>query len=337
MMSMKLPRWDLWGALAGLLLGAGDVALLMFRGVEMTLAGEDATLEVGLFFGSSFVLGGFLIGRLMRARGRARADATTIERQVAALDASRRMAAQNEKLAAIGRLAAGIAHEVRNPLGVIRASASMVQESFDRDDEAFRACQFIREEIDRLDGLIGSLLQFARPSRLRARPISIDKVIDRALALADEELRKREIDLGRAFDPALPELVGDPDLLAQLLLGLVTNSWEALGRGGRIELRVCVDPDPANPIELHVEVADSGPGIPQEDTARVLEPFFTTKPTGTGLGLAMAARIASAHGGGLEVVDGAGAGPDGAGACLRLRLPLTGPEVGAEPGAEVAA
>jgi two-component system sensor histidine kinase HydH len=317
-----IRRWDLWGALAGLAVGVADTWLLSAQGVEMRAAGRDATLLVGATFTSSLAILGFLSGSLLRARARARADAATIKRQLETLEVSQRVAFENEKLAAIGRLAAGIAHEVRNPLGVIRASASMIQESFQAGDESHRACQFICEEIDRLDGLITALLQFARPSELRVQSVALDKVIDRALQLADDDLRQREIEVvGRQTLGSLPEVQADPDLLAQLLLGLVTNAAEALERGGRIELRGERDAD-----EVCLSLADSGPGIAPEDAARVFEPFFTTKPTGTGLGLAMAARIAAAHCGRLEAIHGSGAGASGAGACLRLHLPVNGPE-----------
>ena len=234
-----IRRWDLWGALAGLAVGVADTWLLSAQGVEMRSAGRDATLLVGATFTSSLAILGFLSGSLLRARARARADGATIKRQLEALEVSQRVAFENEKLAAIGRLAAGIAHEVRNPLGVIRASASMIQESFQAGDESHRACQFICEEIDRLDGLITALLQFARPSELRVQSVALDKVIDSALQLADDDLRQREIEvIGRQTLGSLPEVQADPDLLAQLLLGLVTNAAEALERGGARNLDV---------------------------------------------------------------------------------------------------
>jgi two-component system sensor histidine kinase HydH len=317
---VKQRRWDLFGGLAGLALVAADTALLLLSGVEMAVAGRDATLAVAATFGSSVAILGFLVGRLAMARARARADADTIRRQHAELEQSQREALQNEKLAALGRLAAGIAHEVRNPLGVIRASASMIQESFDRDDDASRACQFIKEEIDRLNGLITSMLAFARPGEPQVQPVGVEKLVDRALALADEEIRARAIAVERALEPALVEVSACPHLLSQLLLGLLLNAAEAAGERGRVAIRAF--PDGADAV---LEVADDGSGIPAEDAARVFEPFFTTKPTGTGLGLAVAQRIAAAHGGTLEVVQGRGAGAAGAGACLRARLPLGGP------------
>jgi two-component system sensor histidine kinase HydH len=320
---MKARRWDLWGALAGLAIGASDTALLLVSGVEMTVGGRDAALAVAATFSSSLALLGFLVGRLARARARARADAATIQSQLEALERSQRAALQNEKLAALGRVAAGIAHEVRNPLGVIRASASMIQESFAPDDDASRACQFVKDEIDRLNGLITSLLAFSRPGEPKVEPVPVDKLVDRALALAFEELRRREIAVERALEPSLAEVAACPNLLSQLLLGLLVNAAEAAGERGRVAVRAF-----ALGSDAVLEVADDGPGIPEADATRVFEPFFTTKSTGTGLGLAVAQRIAAGHGGSLEVVQGRGAGAAGAGACLRARLPLAGPREG---------
>jgi two-component system sensor histidine kinase HydH len=316
MQSVTDRRWDLFGAAAGLLLGITDTLLLRASGVAMTISGSDATLLVGLTFTSSIALLGFLVGRLVRARARARRDAETIQRQRSALAESERAALQNEKLAALGRLAAGIAHEVRNPLGVIRASAAMVQEHFPPDAEDHRACGFILEEIDRLDGLIGSLLAFARPAPLQVRPSTVQDWVERASLLAQAKFQQQGVALRQQLEAGSEKLAADPDLLTQALLGLLTNAAEALEAPGTVEIRSRDDGD-----TLVVEVADDGPGVAADDRDRVFEPFFTTKTRGTGLGLAMAARIVRAHGGELRLVPGAGVGPDGRGACFALHLP----------------
>jgi two-component system sensor histidine kinase HydH len=310
-------RLAMLGFAVGAIGGALDTLLFLRLGVDFTISGRDMTIPVAIYLGSSFAVLGYAIGYFADARRRERRDARIIKDQMAALEESRRVAAQNEKLAAIGRLAAGIAHEVRNPLGVIRASASMVQESFDTDEEPHRACQFICEEIDRLNGLITSLLAFARPSEPRFQSVSIDHVIERAVQLAASQLQQRGIELDRASVETVPEIAGDPDLLAQVLLGLITNAAEAQERGGRISVRVESAPD-----EVRVEVADAGPGIPDADLERVFEPFFTTKASGTGLGLPMTARIVESHGGQIEARRSAGAGEHGKGACFRIALPL---------------
>jgi two-component system sensor histidine kinase HydH len=313
-------RWDLWLAAAGAALGISDTTLLVLSGVEFTVAGRDATLAVAATFTSSFTLLGCAIGALLRARGRARADAETIRAQLAEIERTQRALAQQEKLAAIGRLAAGVAHEVRNPLTVIRASAAMVRESFEPGEEPYRACGFVLEEIDRLNALITALLTFARPARPRLASVSVEKTLDRALELASPELRKRAIDVEREALGPLPDLRADADLLAQVLLDLLVNAAEAIERGGRVRVRMS-----ARGGELAIDVADSGPGVAPGDAARVFEPFFTTKPRGTGLGLAMALQIVESHGGAIDVVQGAGAGPGGAGACFRVRLPVAQP------------
>jgi len=313
---VKLRRLDWIGAAAGLVLGLTDTWLLTLGGVEMRLGGRDAAPLVAATFASSCILLGFLAGRLAMARRRAREAADTIQRQQQALEESQRAAFENEKLAAIGRLAAGIAHEVRNPLGVIRASAAMVREHFREGEDAHRACGFVVDETDRLDGLITSLLAFARPTALRIRPSAVQEVVARATALAHETLEKRDAHLEAQVASPDAELAVDPDLIAQVLLGLVTNAAEAVPPGGRVELRARSERE-----QVVLAVADDGPGVPEADCTRVFEPFYTTKAGGTGLGLAMAERIVRAHGGSLRVVPGAGAGPAGAGACFELSLP----------------
>ena len=311
--------WKWWGALAGAALSLGDYVMFRAAGIDMLVAGRDMTVQICAVFAATYAGFGYVIGALIEARGRARADARTIREQMAALETNQRALLQNEKLAAIGRLAAGLAHEVRNPLGVIRASASMVQESFQPGEEAHRACQFIREEIDRLNALITALLSFSRPAQPRIRAVTLSEVIDRAHRLAAEELRRRNIRLQLEAEPLGP-VQADPDLLAQVLLDLLLNAAEALGEGGCIVVRAA-----AGGQGVRIEVADSGVGVGQQDAEQVFEPFFTTKPNGTGLGLPMAARIVQSHGGILELVQGRGAAPDGSGACFRVELPRSAP------------
>ncbi len=301
-------------------MGMGDLTAFLALGLEMRLAGRSVMTEVMILFMITYGVLGFVIGKLMEARAQARQDAGTIESQLRALETSQRAALQNEKLAAIGRLAAGIAHEVRNPLGVIRASASMVREHFTPTDEAYRACDFIREEIDRLNSLITSLLTFSRPAELRLQSVSIEHIIDRTLQLAGEELQRRGITVTREREASSPTVTADPDLIVQVVFGLLINAAEALGEQGLVIIRTVSDPR-----EVQVEVVDTGPGVSPADAERIFEPFFTTKATGTGLGLPMAARIVRAHGGLIEVVHGQEGEARGAGARFRVHLPIAGP------------
>jgi signal transduction histidine kinase len=300
----KSSRRPWVGAVLGLLLGATDFACLH-------LAGFELPWFVMAFFTVSFAGFGHALWLLLDARDKLRASA-------AALEDSHRRAAHSEKLAAIGRLAAGVAHEVRNPLGVIRSSAALVLEDMPEETDNHRAARFIVEEVDRLNAVVTALLDYARPLAPRRRPVELAELLATVEPLVRDGLRHKRGRLEAGADPGVDTtaLRGDPDLLAQLVYGLALNSVEAIGDGGRIELRL-------RRIGERVEllVRDDGPGVAPEHAARLFEPFFTTKKTGTGLGLATAARIAEAHGGELELVAGAGLGPDGRGACFCVRLP----------------
>jgi signal transduction histidine kinase len=303
-------RW--WGLAGGVLMGALDTATLWLLGVQIEVNGGDATLPVGLFFGSSFALLGFLLGYVIEGRRRDREAQAVIRAQAETMATTRARLAQSEKLAALGLLATTIAHEVRNPLAVIRSAAQGIGETPAPDPtEAQRASSFITAEIDRLTSVVGSLLAFARPPQLERRSVAIRDLFDRTLALAADELSARQLRLARREDDGLPAVAGDGDLLCQVLLGLLANAAEAVPPGGEIWLE-------ARPAEHGVElvVADSGPGVPEELRGRIFEPFFTTRSRGTGLGLAVARQIVDAHGGRLAVDE-----RPGGGARFRIALP----------------
>ncbi len=309
-------RWDWIGAVAGVAVGVADYGLFVVLGSPDLWT--PSPLVAGAILAGGFGALGFAVGRLALARQRAARDAATIESQLHQLEEAQRSLLQQEKLAAIGRLAAGVAHEVRNPLGVIRASASMVQESFETGSDPYRACQFICEESDRLNTLIIALLNFSRPTEPRLESVAPEKLLDRALHLAGEELGRRHITVVREGDGA-GEMQADPDLLSQVLLDLLLNAAEAAGERGRVVVRLGGDAE-----QVRLEIADDGPGVPAAMVGQIFEPFVTTKARGTGLGLPMALRIVETHGGRLEAAAGAGAGPAGAGACFRVEVPRRG-------------
>jgi signal transduction histidine kinase len=229
---------------------------------------------------------------------------------------------QGEKLASLGRMAAGVAHELRNPLAILRSSAALLQEDL-REPDHLQACRFIIEEIDRLNATITALLELARPASARPpREVSLAEVARQAVGLASKAMTRDQIELRLAVPAQMPPVLGDAELLQQSVLGMLDNALGFVPSPGAVEVRGRVEPGWAV-----LEVADSGPGIAPEHADKVFEPFFTTRAEGTGLGLAIAARVVEAHGGRLEVVQGAGLGPQGRGACLRVSVPLGQQEV----------
>jgi len=309
---MKLVRARWWGAAAGIVLAVADTLTITALGVRFELNGHPAGALVTAWFGSSWTLLGFLIGYVVEGRRRDRRQAETIRAQTEAIAATRARLAESEKLAALGQLAAAVAHEVRSPLAVIRSAAQGLAESLPRDDEeARRAYSFITAEIDRLGNVVNSLLAFTRPLRVEARPVSVHQLFDRALLLAREELDGKALRVRRDEPAALPEVRADGDLICQVLLGLLANAAAAAPSGGEVALAAT-----AADGAVEIAVADSGPGVPAELRARIFEPFFTTRPHGTGLGLAVARHIVEAHGGRIEVGERTGGG-----ARFTLRLP----------------
>lgn len=310
--------WRWWGAAAGFVTGLFDAGMLAALGVGFRIGSTDATWMVGAYFGLTFAALGFLLGTVAEGRRRERAAAERIRVQAEHIDAARERLRQSEKLAALGQLAAAVAHEVRNPLGVIRSAAQEIQDSLADSDRGRRACSFITAEIDRLNNVIASLLAFARPLKMEPDEIAIGEIFDRALLLANEPLASRRIRFHRSEAAGLPAVRADRDLLSQVLLGLLDNAARAVPDGGEVTLEAC-----AAGGAVEVAVSDNGPGVPAELRARVFEPFFTTRAGGTGLGLAIARQIVEAHGGRID----AGERPGG-GARFSLSIPVARPASG---------
>lgn len=237
------------------------------------------------------------------------------------LAATRRQLVWKERLAALGELSAVLAHEVRNPLGVIFNALSSLRRLVAPVPAVTTLLDILSEEADRLNRMIGDLLDFARPSTPSLRPEPIEPLIDEVLATAVPDPSAKKLEIHRSFMEALPRISMDPRLLRQALLNLVQNAVQAMPRGGTLEIKAMAETSPHSQGTrwVRVEISDTGNGISEALRPRIFQPFFTTKAAGTGLGLAVVQRIIEDHGGSVTVSS-----ERGKGATFVVRLPATG-------------
>ncbi|HUB86847.1 MAG TPA: ATP-binding protein [Verrucomicrobiae bacterium] len=215
---------------------------------------------------------------------------------------SRRLVERQEKLASLGLLAAGVAHEIRNPLTAIKAWLYLQQKHLTPGSPEFADAKIIGDEISRLERIVRDFLQFARPSDPQFAVISAEQPLREAQTLMDPELAKSKIKL--ALEKIAPvQIRVDPQQIKQVLLNLIRNAAESIGENGTVTLRTRLDEKRLNDRQTDVvilEVSDTGKGISPEAEKRLFDPFFTTKDFGTGLGLPIAARIIERHHGALQ-------------------------------------
>jgi two-component system sensor histidine kinase HydH len=212
---------------------------------------------------------------------------------------------RSERLASLGRLAAGVAHEIRNPLSSIRGFAQYFVKRFHGQTEEEGYALVMVKEVDRLNRVITELLEFAGPKEPRREPRSLEEIAEHVLTLLAPDLAARKVAVAREYEPGLPAVSVDRDQISQVFLNLLLNAIESIEEGGeiRITLRRC-----GSPPAVEAAIADTGAGIPADDLEKVFEPFFSRKRKGTGLGLAIVHQIIESHRGEIRVESGPGRG-----------------------------
>ncbi|MFO0582604.1 MAG: GAF domain-containing protein [Anaeromyxobacter sp.] len=269
-------------------------------------AWADGDLAVATALAGQLAVG--LENAELYAEARRRADELSVAHRE--LGHAQRQLLQRERLAALGELAAVVAHEVRNPLGVIFNSVGSLRRLVRPEGDARLLLDIVGEEAERLNRIVGDLLDFARPSTPQLVPGPLAQVVEEAVASAVGAVPGVRVET--AFDPGLPPVPMDERLVRQAVLNLASNAAQAMPQGGVLRVRVRRDGGAAV-----LELEDEGPGVPEDVRARIFEPFFTTKASGTGLGLAVVKRIVDGHGAEIAVR----AAPSG-GALFALRFPL---------------
>ncbi len=237
---------------------------------------------------------------------------------------TQRQLAQADKLASVGRLAAGVAHEINNPLTGVLSYASLLRKRMDHDVPACEDLDVIVRETVRCRGIIRGLLDFARPTAPARKIMDLNEVVRRAVSVVMTQLTLNQVNLSLDLATELPEVQADANQIQQVVVNLLLNAADAIGAAGG-NIRATTRSGPSSTIEFLLE--DSGRGIAAEDLPRIFEPFFTTKGNhGTGLGLAVSWGIVEAHGGALEVQSVLGEGTR-----FTLRLPTSGESEDGKP------
>ena len=204
-----------------------------------------------------------------------------------------------EKLASVGKLAASVAHEIRNPLTAIKMWLFSIQETAGGNVELERKLRIVSEETARLETIVRSFLEFSRPPTLHCQPQNICTVIDQTLELLGPRLKEARICVEHVPRTELPTIMADAAQLKQVFINLLGNAVDAMSEGGRVRIASTIEKDADGRPMVVARVCDSGHGIPPDIQRRIFEPFFTTKDTGTGLGLCIAAQVMVRHGGAL--------------------------------------
>jgi signal transduction histidine kinase len=230
-----------------------------------------------------------------------------------------------DRLAALGEMAAAIAHEVKNPLASIEVMAGVLKRQMLDHPEALETLGDIIKEAKLANAIVVEVLEFVRPIQLQVERASLDEILKDSITMAEAKMRRGAVSIRTEIAPDVPALLADSHQLRQLFTNLLANAFEALGGQGHVDIRAELVPgeeespgglDPL-PAQVAVEVRDDGPGMGPDDLERSFSPFFTTKPQGTGLGLAIVRKVVDAHDGRITAVSAPGRG-----AAFKVTLPV---------------
>ncbi len=244
-----------------------------------------------------------------------------VKKATVELEETQRQLFQSEKLAALGKLSAGIAHEIRNPLTSIKILVHSLADETASEASREKDLMIIETEIERVNKIIKQFLDFSRPNPPSLRLMDAGKVLEETLTLATYEIEARKVVLIRQYAPDLPPVPMDPEQMKQVFLNLVLNALQAMDQGGKLIVSTALKRRFSGTPGLFVEISfqDSGKGIADNIQSRIFEPFFSTKEEGIGLGLPIAQRIIKEHGGEIRMVSHAGKGTT-----FYIALPVTG-------------
>lgn len=298
----------LWSALASLAYCSFLIPALVEYDITPEAEGLLA-LRIVFFFIVALLVNRFVVEN-RRQVARYQALSQTLEETNRQLRRAEDDARRSERLAALGQMSAGLAHEIRNPLGVIKGSAEMlVQKLKNAQPLESELAGYISSEVNRINTLVARFLDFARPSNLDLHPVQIAAILDRALDSVQTQLPDAKVRIERHYAAGVPNIMLDEQLCESVFANLIQNAYQAMsaangGDGGEHVLRLSIARGSSNGrVGAHITVEDNGPGVPAELREQIFNPFYTSKKDGVGLGLAIVAKIVDSHRGWIKLDD----------------------------------
>jgi two-component system, NtrC family, sensor histidine kinase HydH len=290
-------------------------------------------IRILFFFLAAMVVNRFVVENRRQTK-RYQELAETLVETNRKLEQAQAQARRSERLAALGQLSAGLAHEIRNPLAVIRGSAEMLAQKLqDANPLASELAGYVLSETNRLSALVTRFLDFARPLHAELEPRELTPVLDRALNSVAAIRKDEPIRVERQYKKDLPLVPLDASLCEQAFVNLIQNAYDAMGSAGGTLRVATAKANAANRDGVEVRIEDTGPGIPAELREQIFNPFVTTKKTGVGLGLSIVSQIVDGHHGSIRVESGNPG--SGGGACFVIFFPAAS-EFAAQPSSDLA-
>ena len=303
-----------YGARGGIAVAAVTSVLFIphIRGAWAQNAAYSASLyaQVVAFHVLGLTLG-LLAAAQQRLTARYRDAALSLERANRELHDSQEQLRRADRLSALGTMAAGLAHEIRNPLAGVKGALEIIGSRILPGTPEAEFALIGERELGRLEAMLTDFLTYARPHDPALRPTHLHEIVERVTALLKHEADKKAVSMVPELPPTLPPVLADAEQMTQVVFNVVLNAIQATPASGHIVIREFSEPG-----WQVLDIIDEGPGIPPEHALRLFDPFFTTKPHGTGLGLAISYRIVTAHRGTIEALPGSGGG-----SVFRVRLP----------------
>ena len=299
---------------SGLLIGVGGAALLARRITKPLDKLVEGTVKIskGDFSQAIDIDSQDEIGELAQSFNEMSEQLQLTRKR---MEAANRRLLQAEKLASIGRISASIAHEIRNPLTSVKLNIQKVSESEGLDDIDQEHLDISQEGIGHIENFIKELLNFTRVSELQLNYFSVEQIVDESIKMIRNTLKLKDVELVKQVQDRLPQVLVDGDKIRQVLLNILHNACEAIDNGGKIIVALSLLRGRRG-RKVRIRISDNGPGIPNKDRENIFEPFYTTKSTGIGLGLANARKIIVQHKGSIQVVEN-----EGSGACFDILIP----------------